>query len=61
MPLEVSHVLNQSRSGRLAILSNAIKCALAIMLQNSTIRGFSYITIAKEVRKRGHEIAPRII
>jgi hypothetical protein len=61
MPLEVSHVLNQPRSGRPAISNNAIKCALAIMLQNSTIRGFSYTIIAKEVRKRGHKVALRII
>jgi hypothetical protein len=61
MPLEVSHVLNQPRSGRPAISSDAIRCVLAIVLQNSTIRGFSCGTIAKEVRKRGHEVAPRTI
>jgi hypothetical protein len=34
---------------------------LKVVLQNSTIRGFSYIIIVKEVRKRGYEIVPRII
>jgi hypothetical protein len=32
-----------------------------VVLQNSTTRGFSCATIAKEVRKRGHEVAPRTI
>jgi hypothetical protein len=31
------------------------------MLQNSTTRGFSYGTLAKEARKRGHKVAPRTI
>jgi len=57
MPLEVCHVLNQPRSGRLAISPNTIKCVLQVVVQNSTIRGFSYATITKEVRKRGHEVA----
>jgi hypothetical protein len=61
MPLEVAHVLNQPRFKRLAVLPDAIKCVLKVMLQNSTIKGFSCGTLAKEVKKRGHEVAPRII
>jgi hypothetical protein len=57
MPLEVSHVLNAPRSGRPVISSDAIKCVLKVILQNSMTRGFSCAIIAKEVRKRGHEIA----
>jgi hypothetical protein len=61
MPLEVHHVLNQPRSGRPAISPDAIKCVLKVVLQNSTTRGFSCAAIAKEVKKRGHEVAPRTI
>jgi hypothetical protein len=61
MPLEVSHILNAPRSGRPAISSNAIKCILKVVLQNSMTRGFSYTTITKEVRKRGYEIVLRTI
>jgi transposase len=61
MPLEVCHVLNQPRSGRPAISSNAIKCVLQVVLQNSTIYSFSCATIAKEIRKRGHEVAIRTV
>jgi hypothetical protein len=61
MPLEVCHVLNQPRSRRPTILSDVIKYALAIVLQNSTTRGFSCVIIAKEVWKRGHKVAPRTI
>jgi hypothetical protein len=61
MPLEVSHILNIPRSGRPVISSEAIKCVLKVVLQNSTTRGFSCIIITKEVRKRGYEIIPRII
>jgi hypothetical protein len=61
MPLEVSYILNIPRSGRPTISSNIIKYILKVILQNSMIRGFSYMTIAKEVRKRGHEIILRMI
>jgi len=61
MLLEVCHVLNTPRSGRPAISPNAIKCVLKVVLQNATTRGFSCATIAKEVRKRGHEVAPRTV
>ncbi|KAE9374959.1 hypothetical protein N431DRAFT_533936 [Stipitochalara longipes BDJ] len=61
MPLEISHVLNAERSGRPAVSSNTIKCVLQVVLKNSTTRGFSCASIAKEVRKRGHEIAPRTV
>jgi transposase len=61
MPLETKHVLNAPRSGRPPISINAIKCVLKVVLQNSTTRGFSCATIAKEVGKRGHEIAPRTV
>jgi hypothetical protein len=61
MPLEISHVLNAPRSGRPEISSEAIKCVLKVVLQNSTTRGFSCTAIAKEVKKRGHEIVPRTI
>jgi hypothetical protein len=61
MPLEVSYILNIPRSGRPVISSEAIKCVLKVVLQNSTTRGFSYITITKEVRKRGYKIILRII
>jgi hypothetical protein len=61
MPLEVSYVLNTPRSGRPGISPKAIKCILKVILQNSTTRGFSYAIIAKEVKKRGHEVAPRTI
>jgi hypothetical protein len=43
------------------ILSDVIKCALVVVLQNSTTRGFSCAIIAKEVRKRGHKVALRTI
>ena len=61
MPLEVYHVLNAPRSGRPAISPDAIKCVLKVVLQNSTTRGFSCTTIAKEVRKQGHEVASRTV
>jgi hypothetical protein len=61
MPLEVSHVLNTPRSGRPGISAEAIKCVLKVVLQNSTTRGFSCAVIAKEVKKRGHEVAPRTV
>jgi hypothetical protein len=61
MPLEISYILNAPRSGRPAISSEVIKCVLKVVLQNSITRGFSCIIIAKEVRKRDHEIIPRII
>jgi transposase len=61
MPLEVAHVLNQPRSGRPAVSPDAIKCVLKVVLQNSTTRGFSCGTLAKEVKKRGHKVAPRTI
>jgi Fe2+ or Zn2+ uptake regulation protein len=61
MPLEVYYVLNQPRSGRPAISPAAIKCVLKVVLQNSTTRGFSCAIIAKEVRKRGHEVAARTV
>ena len=61
MPLEVCHVLNAPRSGRPAISLDTIKCVLKVVLQNTTTRGFSCATIAKEVRKRGHEVAPRTV
>jgi hypothetical protein len=61
MPLEVSHVLNVPRSSRPAISLDAIKCVLKVILQDSTTRGFSCATIAKEVRKRGHEVALRTV
>jgi hypothetical protein len=61
MPLETKHVLNAPRFGRPLILIDTIKCVLKVVLQNSTTKGFSCATIAKEVRKRGHEIAPRTV
>jgi hypothetical protein len=61
MPLEVDHVINRPRSGRLKISVDAIKCVLKVVLQNSTIRGFSTATIAKQVCKKGYEVAPRTI
>ena len=61
MPLETEHVLNAPRSGRPPISIDAIKCVLKVVLQNATTRGFSCAKIAKEVRKRRHEIAPRTI
>jgi hypothetical protein len=61
MPLEVCHVLNQPRSGRPAISPDAIKYILQVIIQNSTTRGFSCATIAKEVKKRGHEVAARTV
>ena len=61
MSLEVCHVLNVPRSGRPAISPDTIKCVLKVVLQNATTRGFSCATIAKEVRKRGHEVAPRTV
>jgi len=61
MPLEISHVLNAPRSGRLPISIEAIRYVLKVVLQNSTIRGFSCATIAKEARKRGHKVAPRTV
>jgi hypothetical protein len=61
MPLETKHVLNTPRFGRPPISINTIKCVLKVMLQNSTTKGFSYVIIAKEVRKHRHEIAPRTV
>jgi transposase len=61
MIIEVNHVLNAPRTGRPHITVQAIQCVLKLMLQNSTTRGFSCATIAKEARKRGHEIAPRTV
>jgi transposase len=61
MPLETKHVLNAPRSRRPPISIDTIKCVLKVVLQNSTTRGFSCATIAKEVRKREHEIAPRTV
>jgi hypothetical protein len=61
MPLEVAYVLNQLRFKRPAISLDAIKCVLKVVLQNSTIKGFSCRTLVKEVKKRGHEVAPRTI
>ena len=43
------------------ISSEAIKYAFVVMLQNSTTRGFSYATIAKEVQRRGYKVAPRTV
>jgi hypothetical protein len=59
LPLEVNHVLNQPRSGRPAVSPDGIKCVLKVVLQNSTTQGFSCGTLAKEVKSRGHEAAPR--
>jgi hypothetical protein len=61
MPLEVSHVLNAPRSSRPRISPEAIKCVLKVVLQNSTTRGFSCAIIAKEGKKRGHEVIPRTV
>jgi hypothetical protein len=61
IPLKVSHVLNALRSGRLGISVKAIKCVLKVVLQNSTTRGFSCAIIAKEVKKRGYEVAPKTV
>jgi hypothetical protein len=61
MPLEVSHILNAPRTGRPTISAEVIKCVLKVVLQNSTTRGFSCAVIAKEVKKRGYEIAPRTV
>ena len=61
MPLEVEYVLNIPRSGRPAISPETIKYVLKVVLQNTTTRGFSYTTIAKEVRKRGHEVVLRTV
>jgi hypothetical protein len=61
MPLETRHVLNTPRSRRLLISINVIKYVLKVVLQNPTIRGFSYTIIAKEVRKRRYKVAPRAI
>ena len=61
MPLEVSYVLNAPRSSRPIISSKVIKYILKVVLQNSTMRGFSCAVIAKEVKKRGYEITPRTI
>jgi hypothetical protein len=61
IPLEVSHVLNTLRSGRPVISTEAIKCILKVVLQNSTTRGFSCAIIVKEVKKRGYEVAPRTV
>jgi hypothetical protein len=54
-------VLNAPRTSRPPITVQAIQCVLKLMLQNSTTRGFSCATIAKEARKRRHEIAPRTV
>jgi repressor of nif and glnA expression len=59
MVLEVHHIANMARSGRPAVLKEVIACVLKVILQNLTTRGFSYGIIAKEVRKRGYEVAPR--
>jgi hypothetical protein len=61
MIIEVKHVIDVPRSSRLQITTAAIKCILKFILQNSTTRGFSCDTLAKEARKRGHEIAPRTV
>jgi hypothetical protein len=61
MPLEVSYVLNAPRSGRPGISPEVIKSVLKVVLQNSTTRGFSCAIIVKEVKKRGHEVAPRTV
>jgi repressor of nif and glnA expression len=61
MPLETSYILNQPRSGRPVILPAVIKYVLQVVLQNSTTCSFSCTVIAKEVRKRGYEIAPRTV
>jgi hypothetical protein len=61
MPLEVSHVLNAPRSGRPGIFTEAIKCILKVVLQNSITRGFSCVVIAKKVKKRGYKVAPRTV
>jgi hypothetical protein len=61
MPLEVAHVLNQPRSGRLAVSPDIIKCVLKVVLQNSITRGFSCGTLAKEVKKREHEVVSRTV
>jgi hypothetical protein len=61
MPLEVYHMLNVLRSSRPAISPDVIKYVLGVVLQNATTRGFSCTTIAKEVRKRGHEVVLRTI
>jgi repressor of nif and glnA expression len=59
--LKVYHVANLARSGRPAISPEAMACVLKVILQNSTTRGFSCGTIAKEVRKRGYEVALRTV
>jgi hypothetical protein len=61
MPLEVDHVIDRPRSGRPKISIDAIKCVLKVVLRNSTTRGFSTAVIAKQVRKKGHEVAPRTV
>jgi hypothetical protein len=61
MPLEVLHVLNQPCSGRPAVSPNVIKYVLKVVLQNSTTCGFSCRTLAKEVKKRGYKVVPRIV
>jgi hypothetical protein len=61
MPLETSHVLNQSCFGGPAISPAMIKCVLQVVLQNSTTYGFSYTVIIKEVSRRGYKVTPRII
>jgi hypothetical protein len=61
MPLEVSYMLNAPRSSRPGISPEAIKYVLKVVLQNSTTRGFSCAIIAKEAKKRGHEVIPRTI
>jgi hypothetical protein len=61
MPLEVSHMLNIPRSSRPVISSKVIKRVLKVILQNTTIRGFSCATITKEVKKRGCEVVLRTI
>lgn len=49
------------RFSRLIISPEAIKCVLKVVFQNLTTRGFSYTIIAKEVRKRGHEVTLKTV
>jgi hypothetical protein len=52
MILKVEHVLNAPRSSKPRVSNEVIACVLKLMLQNSTTRGFSCSTLAKEARKR---------
>jgi hypothetical protein len=51
MVIEVKHVQNASRSGRLSISPAAIICVLKVVIRNSTTCGFSYKTIGQEVER----------